>query len=93
MATRGPALAIAAELQNGALFLSDVIQRWAPYPTDKRLDQASLRHFRAGGRALTIPTETIRFPAIASPHHCQRTEPGIDGLARTNLRFSREVVP
>ena len=27
-----------------------------------------------------------------SPHLSQRLEPGIDGLARTNLRFSREVV-
>jgi hypothetical protein len=37
---------------------------------------------------LTIPSETIRLPEIAPYMSSSVQEPGIDGLARTNLRFS-----
>jgi hypothetical protein len=37
---------------------------------------------------LTIPSETIGLSEIASYISDSVQEPGIDGLARTNLRFS-----
>jgi len=50
---------------------------------------------RSGGRRntvgkapLTIPNETIRLAEIASYISDSVQETGIDGLARTNLRFS-----
>jgi hypothetical protein len=35
-----------------------------------------------------MPSEAIRLSENRIPHQCQRIETGIDGLARTNLRFS-----
>ena len=55
---------------------------------------------RSGGRRntvgkapLTIPNETIRLAEIASYISDSVQETGIDGLARTNLRFSSQGGP
>ena len=37
---------------------------------------------------LTIPSDTDLLVRHRTLHEQQRPEPGIDGLARTNLRFS-----
>jgi hypothetical protein len=42
---------------------------------------------------LTIPSEAIGPSEIEPPHKRQRTESGIGGLARTNLRFSQQGGP
>jgi hypothetical protein len=49
---------------------------------------ASLRH-----DPLTVHDKRIRLEEAAPLHSCQRTEPGIDGLAGTNLRFSEQGGP
>jgi hypothetical protein len=46
-----------------------------------------------GKHLLTISGELIRFSENRTPYFSQRTEPGIDGLARTNLRFSSQGGP
>ena len=45
------------------------------------------------GGPLTIPNETIRLAEIASYISDSVQEPGIDGLARTSLRFSSQGGP
>jgi hypothetical protein len=42
--------------------------------------------------ALTLSSERIRVSESVLLHQTHRSESGTDGLARTNLRFSREVV-
>ena len=45
-----------------------------------------------GRPILTITTERIRTSANRLPRESQRIEPGIDGLAGTNLQLSCKVV-
>ena len=51
-----------------------------------------LRQFLRKAR-LTVRTDRIGPKAAASLHYYRRTEPGFDGLAGTNLRFSEQGGP
>jgi hypothetical protein len=56
-------------------------------------DSASAECGMGGIHYLTIPSEAIGPSEIEPPHKRQRTESGIGGLARTNLRFSQQGGP
>ena len=49
---------------------------------------AGLRLTGAWPQFINHPKRSDSLVENRIPHQCQRTEPGIDGLARTNLRFS-----
>ena len=51
------------------------------------------RRNAVGKAPLTIPNETIRLAEIASYISDSVQETGIDGLARTSLRFSSQGGP
>lgn len=80
------------ENQNHALLLRR--PPWSPHWLKQALAPASFLESplsRQHSVPINLSKRTDSLVGNRLLHQCQRTEPGIDGLARTNLRFSREV--